>query len=74
MQFPPISRHFISLRTKYSPQHPVLKHPQLHCIKNGYVCRAKVSAVLLQITENTWRICYRYVFHLFSLLWTYGLM
>jgi hypothetical protein len=28
MQFSPISRHFISLRTKYSPQHPVLKHPQ----------------------------------------------
>jgi hypothetical protein len=25
--FPP-SRHFISLRSKYSPQHPVLKHPQ----------------------------------------------
>jgi hypothetical protein len=28
MQFSPISCHFISLRTKYSPQHPVLKHPQ----------------------------------------------
>jgi hypothetical protein len=28
MQFSPISRHFISLRAKYSPQHPVLKHPQ----------------------------------------------
>jgi hypothetical protein len=28
MQFSPISLHFISLRTKYSPQHPVLKHPQ----------------------------------------------
>jgi hypothetical protein len=27
MQFSPISRHF-SLRTKHSPQHPVLKHPQ----------------------------------------------
>jgi hypothetical protein len=25
MQFPPISRHFVSLRSKYSPQHPVLK-------------------------------------------------
>jgi hypothetical protein len=24
----PISRHFISLRSKYSPQRPVLKHPQ----------------------------------------------
>jgi hypothetical protein len=28
MQFSPISRHFVSLRTEYSPQHPVLKHPQ----------------------------------------------
>jgi hypothetical protein len=24
MQFSPVSRHFISLWTKYSPQHPVL--------------------------------------------------
>jgi hypothetical protein len=29
MQFSPISRHFISLQSKHSPQHPVLKHPQL---------------------------------------------
>jgi hypothetical protein len=28
MQFPLIYSHFISLRYKYSPQHPVLKHPQ----------------------------------------------
>jgi hypothetical protein len=28
MQFSPISRHFIPLRSKYSPQHPDLKHPQ----------------------------------------------
>jgi hypothetical protein len=28
MQFPPNSRHIIPLRSKYSPQHPVLKHPQ----------------------------------------------
>jgi hypothetical protein len=27
-QFSPISRHFISLRSEYSPQQPVLKHPQ----------------------------------------------
>jgi hypothetical protein len=26
MQFPPISRHFISFGSKYSSQHPVLKH------------------------------------------------
>jgi hypothetical protein len=28
MQFSPISSHFIPLRSKYSPQHSVLKHPQ----------------------------------------------
>jgi hypothetical protein len=28
VQFSPISRHFIPLRPKYSPQHPVPKHPQ----------------------------------------------
>jgi hypothetical protein len=28
MYFCPPSRHFIPLWSKYSPQHPVLKHPQ----------------------------------------------
>jgi hypothetical protein len=28
IQIPPISRHIIPLWSKYSPQHPVLKHPQ----------------------------------------------
>jgi hypothetical protein len=28
MQFSPTFRHFIIFRSKYSPQHPVLKHPQ----------------------------------------------
>jgi hypothetical protein len=28
MTFSPTSCHFISLRSKYSTQHPVLKHPQ----------------------------------------------
>jgi hypothetical protein len=28
MQLSPPSRHFIPLRSKYSPQHPVLKHPK----------------------------------------------
>jgi hypothetical protein len=26
MQFSPVSHHFLPLRHKYSPQHPVLKH------------------------------------------------
>jgi hypothetical protein len=29
MQFSPTSCHFIPLRSKYCPQHPVLKHPQV---------------------------------------------
>jgi hypothetical protein len=28
MQFSPTSYHFILFRSKYSPQHPVLRHPQ----------------------------------------------
>jgi hypothetical protein len=28
VQFSPVSCHFIPLRSRYSPQHPVLKHPQ----------------------------------------------
>jgi hypothetical protein len=30
MQFSPTSCHFTSLRTKYSPQHPVLKKPAVY--------------------------------------------
>jgi hypothetical protein len=26
MQSSPVSRHFLPLRSKYSPQHPVLRH------------------------------------------------
>jgi hypothetical protein len=45
MQFSPTSYHFNSLCTKYSPQHPVPKHPQsmlqakniLNYIKSTYV-------------------------------------
>ena len=28
MQFSPLPYHLVPLRPKYSPQHPVLKHPQ----------------------------------------------
>jgi hypothetical protein len=28
MQSSPASRHFLPLGSKYSPQHPILKHPQ----------------------------------------------
>jgi hypothetical protein len=29
-QFSPLSHHFIPLRSKYSPHHPVLKHPSVY--------------------------------------------
>ena len=29
MQSPPFPRYLVPPRSKYSPQHPVLKHPQL---------------------------------------------
>jgi hypothetical protein len=32
MQFPPISCHIISLQSKHSPQHPILRHPQSMCL------------------------------------------
>jgi hypothetical protein len=28
MSFSPLPCYFVSLRLKYSPQHPILKHPQ----------------------------------------------
>jgi hypothetical protein len=34
VQLPPLSRHLIPLRPKYSSQNPVLKHPSLAIIKN----------------------------------------
>jgi hypothetical protein len=40
MQFPPFSRHLIPLRSKYPPQHPVLKHPQSMFLPE---CRDQVS-------------------------------
>jgi hypothetical protein len=50
MQFSPTCYHFISLRSKYSPQHPVLKHPQFipaifnWCdAKSPQVCRGSMD-------------------------------
>jgi len=31
MQSPPLPRYLVPPRSKYSPQHRVLKHPQLPC-------------------------------------------
>jgi hypothetical protein len=55
MRFPPISRQFISLRTKYSPQHSVLKHPQsVFPILRGlkfYLKNIKISDKYLLLTS-----------------------
>ena len=48
MQFSPIPCYRVPLRSKYSPQHPILKHPQPMFLPQH--CRAYLSktAVLLQ--------------------------
>jgi hypothetical protein len=38
MQSSPASRHFLTLRYKYSPQHPVFKNPQIYTVILNY-CR-----------------------------------
>jgi hypothetical protein len=48
MQFSPISCHFIPLRTKYSPQEPVLKHRQSD---TGRLIRQTFNAVNASNTD-----------------------
>jgi hypothetical protein len=69
MQFPPISRHIIPLWSKYSPQHPVLKHPQSEDNNKGkknvkislldameaHGLREVNALTLLRQTANRWR-------------------
>jgi hypothetical protein len=57
MQFSPTSRHFISLRSKYSSQHPVLEHPPYNVsdqVSQARVCRprALVSADMKKMTGH----------------------
>jgi hypothetical protein len=54
MHLSPFSRYFIRLRSKYSPQHPVLKHPSLCSSLNG---RDQVS----QPYKTTGRIMVLYI-------------
>jgi hypothetical protein len=48
MQFSPTSCHFISLRSKYSPKHPVLKHPQCSQIS--------VEGSYIEIIGTSWNV------------------
>jgi hypothetical protein len=50
MQFSRTSYHFIPLRSKYSPQHPVLKHP--HCV---FLAHLKIWAVNGINTHNHYK-------------------
>jgi hypothetical protein len=62
MQFSPTSYHFISLRSKYSPQHPVLRYPHSLCsslnvrdqVSHPYRTTGRIT-VALQFT-NTHRV------------------
>jgi len=51
MQSSPASHHFLSLRSKYSPQHPVLKCPQskffLSCEGPSFTPMQKTSEVIV---------------------------
>jgi hypothetical protein len=51
MQFSPTSYHIIPLRSKYSPQHPVLKHPQCRVSSSG-IWRRVVCRVATQQTTR----------------------
>jgi hypothetical protein len=46
MQFSPTSYHFISLRSKYCPQHPVLKHSQ-------FITQAHEVTIVINISRLT---------------------
>jgi hypothetical protein len=51
MQFSPTSCHFIPLRSKYSPQHPVLKHPQ-YSTKKKWGTEANNSSVIITLKRH----------------------
>jgi hypothetical protein len=56
MKFFPASCHFISLRSKYSPQHPVLKHPQSMLPFNDFqmsdLCQIFVKICMLSLCQD----------------------
>jgi len=46
MQYPPFPRYLIPPRSKYSPQHHILKHPQLR-----FLSRQRSSLVSAQVSH-----------------------
>jgi hypothetical protein len=61
MQFSPISRHFIPLRSKYSPQHPVFKHPHTSQKLILFVETAARNAIPTMSSLNLSKMWNRYV-------------
>jgi hypothetical protein len=53
MHFPPISCRFIPPWSKYSPQHPVLKHPQSILNLNIFVFTVYATIFLLTLHVST---------------------
>ena len=51
MQSPPLPRYLVPPRSKYSPQHPVLKHPQLpflpQCQRPSFTPIQKTGKIIL---------------------------
>jgi hypothetical protein len=56
MKFSPTSCHFLSLRFKYSHQHPVLKHPQLMQIILIRNCTRWTACVVVHASDMLIRI------------------
>jgi hypothetical protein len=61
MQSYPVSRHFLPLRSKYSPQPPVLKHSQsmfiLYCVRTNFHTHTKQHVKLTVeagLLNNLW--------------------
>ena len=46
MQSPPFPRYLVPPRSKYSPQHSVLKHPQLPCVVTLYLLKVHLQTFL----------------------------
>jgi hypothetical protein len=71
MQFSPTSRHFISLWSKYSPQHPVLKHPQVICLLTflNTLDIKKITNICQNQNEHSAKECIRTSAKNFSSIW-----
>ena len=56
MQSPPFPRYLVPPRSKYSPQHHVLKHPQLHVEATNIICSAAALAFSSLLEAGMWYV------------------